>query len=137
MAACRFTPLKPVHQSSKSVAPTLRPLCRAMTVMLAAGATAGAHAGAIINLSHVATQMSAGGGAAGASGNSNLGISPQQALSASQPSIQNLARAAQGIAQQMAAQQAAAAAAAASAGGVRHQPLILALTSHQQNRTRP
>jgi len=118
MAACRFTPLKPVHQSSKSVAPTLRPLCRAMTVMLAAGATAGAHAGAIINLSHVATQMSAGGGAAGASGNSNLGISPQQALSASQPSIQNLARAAQGIAQQMAAQQAAAAAAAAAPSNV-------------------
>jgi filamentous hemagglutinin family protein len=42
----------------------------------------------------------------------NLGISPQQALQASQPSIRNLANAAQGIAQQIAAQQAAAAAAA-------------------------
>ncbi|WP_459711127.1 filamentous haemagglutinin family protein [Paraburkholderia sp. 2C] len=48
----------------------------------------------------------------------NLGITPQQALQASQPSIRNLANAAQGIAQQIAAQQAAAAAAAATASNV-------------------
>ncbi|WP_258002316.1 filamentous haemagglutinin family protein [Burkholderia sp. WAC0059] len=45
-------------------------------------------------------------------------MSPTQALQASQPSIRNLATAAQGIAQQIAAQQAAAAAAAATPSNV-------------------
>ncbi|HEY1610514.1 MAG TPA: filamentous hemagglutinin N-terminal domain-containing protein, partial [Paraburkholderia sp.] len=44
----------------------------------------------------------------------NLGVSPQQALAQSQPSIQNLAHAAQAIAAQIAAQQSAAAAGAAA-----------------------
>lgn len=86
--------------------------------MLAAGAATSVHAAGIINLSHVGAQMSAAGGGSGAPGAPNFGVSPQQALQASQPSIQNLARAAQGIAQQIAAQQAAAAAAAGAPSNV-------------------
>ncbi|WP_434115625.1 filamentous haemagglutinin family protein [Paraburkholderia caffeinilytica] len=83
--------------------------------MLAAGVTAHAHAGGIVNLGQVGARVAAGsGGSYGGSGTANLGVSPQQALQASQPSIQNLGRAAQGIAAQIAAQQAAAAAATAS-----------------------
>ncbi|MGZ2747138.1 filamentous haemagglutinin family protein [Burkholderia stagnalis] len=54
----------------------------------------------------------AGGGAGGMPGVPNLGVSPQQALQASQPSIRNLGYAAHAIAAQIAAQQNAAAAAA-------------------------
>jgi filamentous hemagglutinin family protein len=92
--------------------PRLRPVCHAIALMLAAGTTMNAHAAT--NLANIGAQMSAARNAAAASGRTNLGMSPQQALQASQPSIQNLAHAAQGIAQQIAAQQAAAAAAGTS-----------------------
>src|ERR1700748_2806301 len=88
-------------------APRPRPLCQAIALMLAAGATMHAHAAT--NLASFGAQAAAARNAAVASGMTNLGVSPQQALQASQPSIQNLAHAAQGIAQQIAAQQAAAA----------------------------
>ncbi|PCE32860.1 filamentous haemagglutinin family protein [Burkholderia ubonensis] len=82
--------------------------------MLAAGVTAHAQAAGIVNLGQ-ATARAAGGGAGGAGslpGVPNLGVSPQQALQASQPSIRNLGYAAHAIAAQIAAQQNAAAAAA-------------------------
>ncbi|WP_241022114.1 filamentous hemagglutinin N-terminal domain-containing protein, partial [Burkholderia sp. Ac-20353] len=63
-----------------------------------------------------ATMRASGGGAGGVGGLPgvpNLGVSPQQALQASQPSIRNLGYAAQAVAAQIAAQQSAAAAAAA------------------------
>ncbi|MFL9866766.1 filamentous hemagglutinin family protein [Paraburkholderia fungorum] len=83
--------------------------------MIAAGAAANAHAAGMVNLGQVGARMAAGGsaGAAGA-GVPNLGVSPQQALQASKPSIQNLGRAASVIAAQVAAQQAAAAAGTAA-----------------------
>ncbi|MEJ0004655.1 MAG: filamentous hemagglutinin N-terminal domain-containing protein [Pararobbsia sp.] len=85
--------------------------------MLAAGTTLGAHAAT--NLGAVGVQMNAARNAAMANGGAqNLGVSAQQAIQASQPSIQNLARAAQGIAQQIAAQQAAAAAAVGAQSNV-------------------
>ena len=73
------------------------------------------NAHAATNLANIGAQMSASRNTA-AAGTVNLGVgvSPQQALQASQPSIQNLAHAAQGIAAQIAAQQAAAAAAVAA-----------------------
>ncbi|WP_246530286.1 filamentous haemagglutinin family protein [Paraburkholderia podalyriae] len=87
--------------------------------MLAAGVSAHAHAGGIVNLGQAGARVAAGSGASyGGAGTSNLGVSPQQALQASQPSIQNLGRAAQGIAAQIAAQQAAAAAAATALSNV-------------------
>jgi len=89
-----------------------RPLCHAIALMLAAGFAGGAYAGGLVNLSNFAAQSSAARGAATTAGMTNLGVSPQQALQVNQPSIQNLATAAQGIAAQMAAQQQAAAAAA-------------------------
>ncbi|WP_236655085.1 filamentous haemagglutinin family protein [Burkholderia pyrrocinia] len=82
--------------------------------MLAAGVSAHAHAAGITNLGQ-ATARAAGGGAGGVGGMPgvpNLGVSPQQALQASQPSIRNLGYAAHAIAAQIAAQQNAAAAAA-------------------------
>jgi filamentous hemagglutinin family protein len=94
----------------------LRPVCHAIALMLAAGATVNAHAAT--NLANIGAQMNAARNAAAASGMTNLGVSPQQALKASQPSIQNLAHAAQGIAQQIAAQQAAAAAGWGAASNV-------------------
>src|SRR6202012_4283927 len=90
----------------------LSPVCHAIALMLTAGATMNAHAAT--NLASIGTQITAARNAAIASGRTNLGMSPQQALQASQPSIQNLARAAQGIAQQIAAQQAVAAGGAGS-----------------------
>nr|WP_246641981.1 filamentous haemagglutinin family protein [Paraburkholderia edwinii] len=92
-------------------------MCRAIAVMVAAGFAAHAHAG-MINLGAAGGRVPGSTGGAGGGGIPNLGISPQQALQASQPSIRNLANAAQGIAQQIAAQQAAAAAAAANAANV-------------------
>ncbi|WP_240648036.1 filamentous haemagglutinin family protein [Pararobbsia silviterrae] len=68
----------------------------------------------MVNLANVGAQISTARGAASSSGLANLGVSPTQALASSQPSIQNLAHAAQSIAQQIAAQQAAAAAGTAS-----------------------
>jgi filamentous hemagglutinin family protein len=94
----------------------LSPLCRALALMLASGAGVSAHAAT--NLANIGAQMSAARNAAGAAGVRNLGVSSQQALQASQPSIQNLAHAAQGIAQQIAAQQAAAAAGIGAASNV-------------------
>ena len=82
------------------------------------GFTTHAHAAGIVNLGQ-ATARSISGGAGGAGvGVPNLGVSPQQALQASQPSIRNLGTAAQAIASQIAAQQSAAAAAAATASNV-------------------
>ncbi|KDB08115.1 filamentous hemagglutinin family outer membrane protein [Burkholderia sp. lig30] len=85
--------------------------------MLAAGVTAHAHAAGIMNLGQASARAS-GGGAGGLGGLPNLGVSPQQALQASQPSIRNLGHAAQAIAAQIAAQQSAAAAAAGIASSV-------------------
>ncbi|WP_240766794.1 filamentous haemagglutinin family protein [Paraburkholderia flava] len=95
----------------------LRPLYHAVALMVAAGMSAHAHAAGIVNLGQVGARIAATGvgGAGGGAGMPNLGVSPQQALQASQPSIQNLGRAAQSIAAQIAAQQAAAAAAVAAA----------------------
>lgn len=92
----------------------LSPLYRAVVLMLAAGVSAHAHAAGIMNLGHVAASPAGGGagGAGGVPGMPNLGVSPQQALQASQPSIRNLGNAAHAIAAQIAAQQNAAAAAA-------------------------
>ncbi|WP_244109339.1 filamentous haemagglutinin family protein [Burkholderia anthina] len=83
--------------------------------MLAAVAPVHAHAAGIMNLGQVAARTPGGGaaGAGGLPGVPNLGVSPQQALQASQPSIRNLGHAAQAVAAQIAAQQSAAAAAAA------------------------
>ncbi|WP_244108343.1 filamentous haemagglutinin family protein [Burkholderia anthina] len=83
--------------------------------MLAAVAPVHAHAAGIMNLGQVAARTPGGGaaGAGGLPGAANLGVSPQQALQASQPSIRNLGHAAQAVAAQIAAQQSAAAAAAA------------------------
>ena len=93
-------------------------MCRAVAWILAVGFTTHAHAAGIVNLGQ-ATARSISGGAGGAGvGVPNLGVSPQQALQASQPSIRNLGTAAQAIASQIAAQQSAAAAAAATASNV-------------------
>ncbi|MFM0290104.1 filamentous haemagglutinin family protein [Paraburkholderia megapolitana] len=106
------------HGSQSVLRSDLRPLCRAVAWILAAGFTAHAHAAGIVNLGQ-ATARSISGGAGGAgAGVPNLGVSPQQALQASQPSIRNLGTAAQAIAAQIAAQQSAAAAAAATASNV-------------------
>ncbi|MEW6342584.1 MAG: filamentous hemagglutinin family protein [Pseudomonadota bacterium] len=96
----------------------LRPLCQAIALMIAAGAAASAHASGIVNLSNIGAQMSAARGSAMGVTNLGVGVSPQQALQSSQPSIQNLAHVAQGIAAQLAAQQTAAAAAAAAPSNV-------------------
>ncbi|HEY4350193.1 MAG TPA: hypothetical protein VGN31_03145, partial [Paraburkholderia sp.] len=85
-------------------------------MMVAAGFAAHAHAG-MVNLGSAGGRVPGSAGGAGG-GVPNVGVSPQQAFQASQPSIRNLANAAQGIARQIAAQQAAAAAAAANASNV-------------------
>jgi filamentous hemagglutinin family protein len=110
MSVRQFNQPKSVHLSTRRASLRLSPVCHAIALMLAASATMSAQAGT--NLSNIGAQMSAARNAAAAGGGVNLGVgvSPQQALQASQPSIQNLAHAAQGIAQQIAAQQAAAAA---------------------------
>lgn len=110
----------PNHRSRSSrtreasrIAP--RPICQAVALMIAAVAAANAHAAGMVNLGQIGARMAAGGSAgAGGAGVPNLGVSPQQALQASKPSIQNLGRAASVIAAQVAAQQAAAAAGAAA-----------------------
>lgn len=115
MAARARTERQPRATASRSVLKSeLSPLYRAVVLMLAAGVSAHAHGAGIMNLGQ-ATARAAGGGAGGASsmpGVPNLGVSPQQALQASQPSIRNLGYAAHAIAAQIAAQQNAAAAAA-------------------------
>ncbi|MDS0791898.1 filamentous hemagglutinin family protein [Burkholderia pseudomultivorans] len=81
--------------------------------MLAAGVAGHAHAAGIMNLGQATRSAAGGAGAAGGMpGVPNLGVSAQQALQASQPSIRNLGHAAQAVAAQIAAQQRAAAAAA-------------------------
>ncbi|WLE63277.1 filamentous hemagglutinin family protein [Burkholderia plantarii] len=91
----------------------LRPVCRAVALLVAAGVTASAHAAGIVNLG-AATPRASGSaaGLAGIGATTNLGIAPAAALQASQPSIRNLGNTAQAIAAQIAAQNAAAAAAA-------------------------
>jgi filamentous hemagglutinin family protein len=108
--AARARAKQHLHQSPDVFRARVRPLCRAIGVMLAAGVAVHAHAG-MVNLGTSGARSAGGAGGAGG-GMANLGISPQQALQMSQPSIRNLAHAAQSIAQQIAAQQAAAAAAA-------------------------
>ncbi|MGK8779941.1 filamentous hemagglutinin family protein [Burkholderia cenocepacia] len=82
--------------------------------MLAAVVPVHAHAAGIVNLGQATARASGGGaGSGGVPGVPNLGVSAQQALQASQPSIRNLGHAAQAVAAQIAAQQRAAAAAAA------------------------
>jgi filamentous hemagglutinin family protein len=118
MSVRKFNQIKPIHPSPRRLSLRLSPVCHAIALMLAAGATMDAHAAT--NLANIGAQMSAARNAAAAGGGVNLGVgvSPQQALQASQPSIQNLAHAAQGIAQQIAAQQAAAAAGLNTASNV-------------------
>ncbi|MFW6855696.1 hypothetical protein ACODYM_30845, partial [Burkholderia gladioli] len=89
----------------------LRPVCRAIALLLAAGVSAQAHAG-LVNLGAAMPRPSgSAAGVAGLGATTNLGMSPQAALQASQPSIRNLGYTAQAIAAQIAAQHAAAAAA--------------------------
>ncbi|HEY1610021.1 MAG TPA: filamentous hemagglutinin N-terminal domain-containing protein, partial [Paraburkholderia sp.] len=114
----------------------MNPVSHAVALMLAAGAATGVHAAGIVNLANFGAQVTAAR-AAGGAGVANLGVSPQQALAQSQPSLQNLARAAQGIAQQIAAQQAAAATAGASnvpngltTGGLQVAPGVSSNTSN-------
>ncbi|WP_186162732.1 filamentous haemagglutinin family protein [Burkholderia gladioli] len=96
----------------------LRPVCRAIALLLAAGVSAQAHAG-LVNLGAAMPRPSgSAAGVAGLGATTNLGMSPQAALQASQPSIRNLGYTAQAIAAQIAAQHAAAAAAAGAASNV-------------------
>jgi hypothetical protein len=115
MAARARTARQPDATGSRSILKSeLRPLVQAVALMLLAGASAHVQAAGIMNLG-AATPRASGGGAGsagGAPGMPNLGVSPQQALQASQPSIRNLGYAAHAIAAQIAAQQSAAAAAA-------------------------
>ncbi|NIE85185.1 MULTISPECIES: filamentous haemagglutinin family protein [unclassified Burkholderia] len=91
----------------------LSPVHRAVALLLAAGFSAHAQAGGIVNLGTAAPRPSgSAAGLAGIGATTNLGMSPQAALQASQPSIRNLGYTAQAIAAQIAAQNAAAAAAA-------------------------
>lgn len=115
MAARARTARQPDATGSRPVLKSeLRPLVRAVALMLLAGASAHVHAAGIMNLGAAAARASGGGAgsAGGAPGMPNLGVSAQQALQASQPSIRNLGYAAHAIAAQIAAQQNAAAAAA-------------------------
>jgi filamentous hemagglutinin family protein len=117
MSVRKFSQVKPVHTSNRHISLRLSPVCHAIALMLTAGATMNAHAG--VNLANVGAQINAARSAAAGGGvNLGVGVSPQQALQASQPSIQNLAHAAQGIAQQIASQQAAAAAGISTASTV-------------------
>ncbi|RXV67607.1 filamentous hemagglutinin N-terminal domain-containing protein [Burkholderia stabilis] len=115
MAARARTARQPDATGSRPVLKSeLRPLVRAVALMLLAGVSAHAHAAGIMNLGAATARASGGGagGAGGAPGMPNLGVSPQQAQQASQPSIRNLGYAAHAIAAQIAAQQNAAAVAA-------------------------
>lgn len=114
MAARARTARQPDATGSRSILKSeLRPLVQAVALMLLAGASAHVQAAGIMNLGAAAPRASGGGaGGSGAPGVPNLGVSPQQALQASQPSIRNLGYAAHAIAAQIAAQQNAAAAAA-------------------------
>lgn len=114
MAARARIARQPDATGSRSVLTSeLRPLVRAVALMLLAAASAHAHAAGIMNLGAATARASGGGaGGAGVPGMPNLGVSPQQAAQASQPSIRNLGYAAHAIAAQIAAQQNAAAAAA-------------------------
>ena len=115
MAARARTARQPDATGSRPVLKSeLRPLVRAVALMLLAGASAHVHAAGIMNLGAAAARASGGGagGVGGAPGMPNLGVSAQQALQASQPSIRNLGYAAHAIVAQIAAQQNAAAAAA-------------------------
>ncbi|CAI8695720.1 Filamentous hemagglutinin [Burkholderia sp. IT-111MI5] len=115
MAARARTDRQVRATASRSVLKSeLSPLYRAVVLMLAAGVSAHAHAAGIMNLGQATARAAGGaaGGAGGVPGMPNLGVSPQQALQASQPSIRNLGYAAHAIAAQIAAQQNAAAAAA-------------------------
>ncbi|WCM18167.1 filamentous hemagglutinin family protein [Paraburkholderia bryophila] len=107
------------YRSQTVLIADVRPLRRAVALILAAGFTTQAHAAGIVNLGQ-ASARNAGGGAGGygGAGGPNPGVSPQQALQASQPSIRNLGHAAQAVAAQIAAQSAAAAAAAATVSNV-------------------
>ncbi|HEY3599399.1 MAG TPA: filamentous hemagglutinin N-terminal domain-containing protein, partial [Paraburkholderia sp.] len=118
MSARQFNQSKQIKVLPELRSPRLRPVCQAIAVMVATSAAMSAHAAGIVNLGHVGAQVNAARGGAGGAGALSLGMTPQQALQASQPSIRNLARAAQGIAQQIAAQQAAAAAGLAAASNV-------------------
>ncbi|WP_233834827.1 filamentous haemagglutinin family protein [Paraburkholderia sp. ZP32-5] len=104
--------------SRYSLSSDVRPLCRAIAVMLAAGMSMHAHAGGLVNLGQTTRTVAGGVGGVGGGAMPNLGMTPQQALQASQPSIRNLGHAAQTIAAQIAAQQNAAAAAAATGSNV-------------------
>ncbi|NYH20423.1 filamentous haemagglutinin family protein [Paraburkholderia bryophila] len=107
------------YRSQTVLIADVRPLRRAVALILAAGFTTQAHAAGIVNLGQATARNAAGGaGGYGGAGVPNLGVSPQQALQASQPSIRNLGHAAQAIAAQIAAQSAAAAAAAATVSNV-------------------
>src|ERR1700744_2447410 len=98
---------KTIEATSKRPAFRLHPICQVVALMMASGAAFNTHAAT--NLASFGAQTAAARSAALASGRTNLGVSPQQAQQQTQVSIQNLARAAQGVAQQIAAQQAAAA----------------------------
>jgi filamentous hemagglutinin family protein len=105
---------KRINRSPETIRSNVRPLCQAIALLVATGAVSGtAHAAGLVNLAN-AGAGSARSAAAQAAGIVNLGVgvSPTQALQASQTSLHNLATAAQGIAQQIASQQAAATAAA-------------------------
>ncbi|PQV46060.1 filamentous haemagglutinin family protein [Paraburkholderia sp. BL21I4N1] len=119
--AARARAVRQQHQyrSQTVLIADVRPLRRAVALILAAGFTTQAHAAGIVNLGQATARNAASGaGGYGGAGVPNLGVSPQQALQASQPSIRNLGHAAQAIAAQIAAQSAAAAAAAATASNV-------------------
>ncbi|WP_374190160.1 hypothetical protein, partial [Burkholderia humptydooensis] len=92
MAARARIARQPDTTGSRSVLKSeLRPLVRAVALMLLTGASTHAHAAGIMNLGAAAARASGvGAGGVGAAGVPNPGMSPQQALQASQPSIRNL-----------------------------------------------
>src|SRR6201999_3967479 len=95
---------KRVQRAAHLPQSALRPLYHAVALMVAAGMSTHVHAAGIVNLGQVGARIAATGvgGGGGGAGMPNLGVSPQQALQASQPSIQNLGRAAQSIVAQIA-----------------------------------
>ncbi|HEY1607911.1 MAG TPA: filamentous hemagglutinin N-terminal domain-containing protein, partial [Paraburkholderia sp.] len=108
---------------------SLRPVCQAIALMLAAGAAANAHAGGLVNLSQIGQTMRTGalaqelasGQALPAGSLPFAGSSAAGATAAQQhalQSVQNLANAAQVIAAQEAAQASAATQAAAAPSSV-------------------
>ncbi len=113
---------KRILRSHETIRSSVRPLCRAIALLLAAGTEPGVtYAAGLTNLAHAggdSARSAALSGGAGGVANLGVGVAPTQALQASQPSIRNLATAAQGIARQIAAQQAATAAAAGTPSNV-------------------